>query len=155
MGLPLSFKNQKTMVDIGTSFFIPSRSRNFQFQTTDSVFTTKAEHPGGVFGIQLTRTLLVKSRILNFIELSTGTGLGFINTSTKKVKAKNEDQYYSIKTMHFSLSVAVRKEIKDGRSIGVLFKYNYTPQQLFYKYVPTDFGNNSLVLTLQYKVFVN
>ena len=153
-GVP--FRNHRNFrIDMGTSVFVPQNMEEFEYLLPDSVFTTKIKSVSGVLGLQLTKTNKVSNSIaMDYFDFVTGIGIGFFQTGDEKPKAnpKDEDDWYSIDTIHLSCGVTLRKIVFKRKSIGIAFRYNFTPPRLFQSNVQEGFGNSSITTSLQFKL---
>jgi len=142
-------------VDCIISLFIPQNTKEFEYSLKDSVFMTKIGAPAGVFGLLLTKTKNISNNtVIDYFDQTYGLGIGIFPTITEEPKENPEDRtkHYHFDTVHLSYGVAFRKKIFRHKSVGLAFRYNFTPTGWFDSNVGQGFGNSSVTTSLQLKI---
>jgi hypothetical protein len=116
--------------------------------TKDSIPTQTKGTIGLSFGIFVSKEYNISKKIL--FDVLGGVGIGRIHTTLKMPpNAKNEDNYYSVQTVDFTMGFNLKKKIFKKSTIGLQTCYNITPYQ-YDSNLPNSIGSKSMNVSLLY-----
>ena len=135
--------------DIGVNLRIHTNSKQFQIEAED--ITTKVNsNVGFTGGVWVTKEYKLKNKIM--IDAIGGIGIGVIDTDLKKTNTNpdDNDNYYSLETVDFSLGINIRKRVFMKNSIGLNLSYHFAPYTLDNELI-TDIGSQFFTTSLIFR----
>lgn len=134
----------KLIAEIKPQFRININDNDFKYYALEDTHTVNSNYAfsiNGLIGYQLHEINEIK-----FIP-KLGVGLEIVDTGITEEKEDEEIEYYNIKTMHFSISLAMMKRVFIKHYAGIEIGYHYCPYELD-KDLISKFDNNALSLEL-------
>lgn len=148
--------DDRDMLDIGGSFYIPTNRREFDYTTPDSIFSVKAKGVSGMAGFRVSKVYTVGFNLS--VEWLSTFGYAFFVYDDKEARYlhkihpedfKDSDNHSFTKAFStFHIGQGVRLNYAN---VGLQANYNYTPYGLFTDYVPSNFGSHSLTVGIIYR----
>ena len=143
---------KKFRFDFGFSYANQvNNSREFNYLLSDTTLKTKSPSVASI-GLQLTRVIEFKRRaVFDFLDIHAGLSASIIDTNLKKPDSNEADETRTVETICLSSGFTLRRKVLKKRSLGLNFRYDFTPQRLFSKNVEQGFGNSSLSVGIEYR----
>ena len=114
----------------------------------ESIPTQTKGTMGLSFGIFVSKEYTIGKNL--FFDALGGVGIGRIHTNLKMpANAKNEDNYYSIQTIDYTIGFNLRKTIYKKSTLGLNTCFNITPYQ-YDSLLPKPIGSQSMNVSVLY-----
>ncbi len=144
------------MIDIGGSIHIPSKRREFDYTTPDTLFRVKAKSVSGMAGFRAVKVYTVGFDLS--LEWMSTFGYAFMLYDDEEARYKHKtfpeefkDSDNNSLTKAFSTFHVGQGIRLNYANVGLQVQYNYTPYGLFTDYVPQNFGSHSLSFAIVYR----
>lgn len=148
--------DSQDMLDFGAQINIPGSTREFDYNTPDSLYRTKAKGISGMIGFRPTKVYTVGFDMS--LEWVSTFGYAFMMYDDKEARYKhrafpeefedsdNTSFIKAFSTFHIGQGVRL-----NYANVGVQVHYSYTPYGLLTDYVPKNFGSHSLSFGIIYR----